>query len=1431
MDNRSNIPDVDNVSSESGDNLIDSEADVEEAVNSSPKFNDTGVLGLVGPSCEVLIQLEGKSCQALLDTGSMVSTVTYSLSQQLKLPIYPMNHLLQVEGVGGQLLQYMGYVVAKVQLPDINQDVEAMFLVVPDVGYNCTTPVLIGTNILKHLHSSNAMSYQYPWSSVFKCMNAQVRDVSVSAKTTKSYTIPAESGLYIDGMVHAPVFSGRMTVATEESVSPLGGSVVVTPCVLYLSPGTSKVCLEVKNFGKQAVKVPAKSVICNLQQTSVVPPDALKDIDTEVPLLDQFDWDDMCVRLTGLQIDVAKELIQKYDIAFSHHDLDMGRTQKTKHRIPMYDPSPFKLPYHRIPPSMYEEVRKHLQEMLALDAIRVSQSPYASPVVLIRKPNGKIRFCIDFRKLNSRTKRDAYALPRIEEMYDCLYGARWFSSLDIKSAYWQVEVDEADKEKTAFTVGPLGFYECNRMPFGLCNAPATFQRLMENCFGDINMQSCLIYLDDIVVFSRTFEEHVERLSLVFERLAEAGLKLSPAKCRLFQDKIKYLGHIVSSEGIATDPEKIRCVKDWPVPQTLEQLQSFLGFVGYYRRFIKDFSKISRPLYDMFKGSGCNKKKKHRKPKSGPFQWQECHQTAFEKLVNMCCEAPILAYADYTKPFTVHTDASLDGLGAVLYQCQEGKDRVIAYASRGLSQSQRNYPAHKLEFLALKWAVTDKFHDYLYGNSFTVKTDNNPLTYVLTSAKLDATGHRWVANLSEYNFDIIYSSGPSNRDADALSRISWPQNLQQVSPPVVHAMCQNVTTDSCAVESCAFDDAVVPDLFESSSIGGMIDWHQEQANDPDISRIIDFLVNVSPWPTGPNRSQELKSLVKEKSRLRIKNNLLYRERSTGDRDSPTTEFQLVIPAKSRKEILEFAHDRAGHMGRERTIALLRPRCYWPGMYSDVKDHVQECPRCIRRKHPVDQVAPLQNVFTTHPMELVCIDYLTLESSKGGFENILVVTDHFTKYSQAYPTRNQTARTTAQVLYHNFFVHYGFPARLHSDQGRNFESKVIKELCALGGIQKSRTTPYHPMGNGQCERFNRTLLEMLGTLEQDKKADWKTHVAPLVHIYNCTKHDTTGYSPYFLLFGREPKLPIDVLLPSHEANHEVTYTGYIADLRKRMKHVHELVEARMKKSGENRKKWYDVKVRGASLQPGDHVLVRKVGLKGKQKLADRWEEEVCVVTSQPDSSIPVFTVRKLDGRGRSRTLHRNMLLPVKSVPSVPSEECQSTALTPRVTRSRTRAREQAQGVRHSRLAAADRCSSEESLSEAVSIVPQLPTSLLVCKADSSLDLDDDETSVLVEESLARSEDSGTDDGVSGGGGHEADVSGSVLDSGQESRTGDHSTRPHVAPSVWPQLMSSTECSKPRRPVRHRSQPAWMRTGEWHISWSWVSHLSTSSDITLN
>ena len=382
-------------------------------------------------------------------------------------------------------------------------------------------------------------------------------------------------------------------------------------------------------------------------------------------------------------------------------------------------------------------MKAHLQEMVEVGAIRRSFSPWASAVVLVRKKDGGLRFCIDLRKLNNRTIKYGYSLPRIEVTLDCLHGAVWFSTLDLKSEYWQVELEEEAKPLTAFTVGPLGFWECECMPFGLTNAPATFQRLMESCLGELHLNWCIIYLDDIIVFSRTPEEHIHRLRAVFEKLKVAGLKLKPSKCDFFKKEIKYLGHVVSEQGVSTDPDKIKAVTEWPQPTTVTEVRSFLGFVSYYRRFIPNFSKVAKPLNKLLQNlEGTPSQKKKFKVHWGPEQ-----QEAFETLQGLCTESPVLAYADFKATFILHTDASGEGLGAVLYQVQEGKQRVIAYASRSLSKSERNYPVHKLEFLALKWAITDKFHEYLYGSQFQVYTDNNPLTYVLTTAKLDATGHR------------------------------------------------------------------------------------------------------------------------------------------------------------------------------------------------------------------------------------------------------------------------------------------------------------------------------------------------------------------------------------------------------------------------------------------------------------------------------------------------------------------------------------------------------------------------------------------------------------------------------------------------------------------------------------------------------------------
>ena len=418
---------------------------------------------------------------------------------------------------------------------------------------------------------------------------------------------------------------------------------------------------------------------------------------------------------------------------------------------------------------MYDEVKAHIQEMLNLGAIRPSNSPWASAIVLVRKKDGQLRLCIDLRMLNNRTVKDAYSLPKIESILDSLLVAKIFSTLDLKAGYWQVEMAEECKAYTTFTCGPLGFYEFDTMPFGATNAPATFQRLMHDCLEDLNMRWCIVYLDDIIIYNDTKEEHLERLEVVFQKLAAAGLKLKPSKYFFFKEEIDYLGHVVSGEGISTNPKKVEAVTKWPTPQTVYDVRSFLGFVGYYRRFIKNFSKIAKPIREVITGLENQSK---RTAKKTTIEWTEAANSAFEHLKELCVSAPILAYPDYQLPFILHTDSSSEGLGAVLYQRQDDKLRVIAYASRSVSKTESNYPAHKLEFLALKWAVYEKFHEYLYGSKpFEIYTDNNPLTYILTSAKLDACGQRWVAKLANYSFTIRYRCGQSNAEADDLSRIS------------------------------------------------------------------------------------------------------------------------------------------------------------------------------------------------------------------------------------------------------------------------------------------------------------------------------------------------------------------------------------------------------------------------------------------------------------------------------------------------------------------------------------------------------------------------------------------------------------------------------------------------------------------------------------
>ena len=514
-----------------------------------------------------------------------------------------------------------------------------------------------------------------------------------------------------------------------------------------------------------------------------------------------------------------------------------------------------------------------------------------------------------------------------------------------------------------------------------------------------------------------------------------------------------------------------------------------------------------------------------------------------------------------------------GLGAVLYQKQaDSKERVIAYASQTLNQAERNYDAHKLEFLALKWAVTDHFHEYLYGGTFDIFTDNNPLTYILTTAKLDAMGHRWVASLGPYNFNLHYKPGKLNSDVDALSRIDW----KSVMVEEVEATMDLAQVDRTVI----VDPQVFQDTLEDPPIMKSLrtdkttrKWRQRQNQDPEIRAIIQMMKDET-WDHYRYSKKDppsMKSYVKVRSELTLHQDLLFRKLRLKDKDEDT--YQFVVPTEFRKLALSLTHYNFGHLGIDRSTVLMIDRFFWPKMSEEIRQYIQNCERCIRHKQQPHQ-AELVPLDASYPLQTIHMDFLLIGSKKESDVNVLVITDHFTRYSQAFVTNNQQTKTVIGVFIDQYVVHYSWPERILTDQGTSFEAALFKDLCKEAKIRKMRTTPYHPMGNGQQERFNRTLLTMIGCLPAAQKANWQSWVNRLTHAYNCTKSQVTGFNPYFLMFGREPRIPVDeafkVTFPFRQ---EKNVADYVHHLRERLQWAHTLAKEHIDKDVARRKLYYD------------------------------------------------------------------------------------------------------------------------------------------------------------------------------------------------------------------------------------------------------------------
>ena len=542
---------------------------------------------------------------------------------------------------------------------------------------------------------------------------------------------------------------------------------------------------------------------------------------------------------------------------------------------------------------------------------------------------------------------------------------------------------------------------------------------------------------------------------VFQKLREAGLKLKPSKCEFFKDRIAYLGHIVSKVGIETDPKKIQDMKDWPWPETVTDVRQLLGFTNYYRKFIKQYAVVANPLNKPTSGENAKKKNKR-------VEWTPGCEESFQKLKEICTETPVLPYADYERPFKLTTDASKKGLGAVLSHVgEDGKERPVAFASRTLLKAEKNYTTHKLEFLALKWSITDRFHEYLYGSTFEVYTDNNPLSYVLSSAKLDATGQRWIVALQgPYNFKVHYKSGKLNQVADSLSRIDREEKMETISEIEVQAILDSEGTADISVPFVGVTEEKNPFIMKNLQIPGMVnrlnkDWQQEQLKDGGIELVLSWKLGKR-GPITKRDPKVARQLYKQRKQLVIQHGLLYRSQKHKNTVRETNQF--VLPERFRQRALEVCHDEFGHQGMDKTTLLLQKRFFWNNLVNETREHVRNCSRCLSFKTP-EETTSLERIECSYPLEMIHLDFLSIgqpgkdHSGKDKKPiNILVVTDHFTRFSQSYVTVNQTALTIAHTLWDKFISQYGWPEKILTDQGQGFESKLFQDLCTVSKIEK-------------------------------------------------------------------------------------------------------------------------------------------------------------------------------------------------------------------------------------------------------------------------------------------------------------------------------------------------------------------------------------------
>jgi len=716
-----------------------------------------------------------------------------------------------------------------------------------------------------------------------------------------------------------------------------------------------------------------------------------------------------------------------------------------------------------------QEIEKQVRFLLDKGLITPSTSPYGAPILFARKKDGTLRMCIDYRGINRITVKDKYPLPRIDDLLDRLQGAKIFSSLDLCSAYHQVRLVPSDVPTTAFRCH-MGSFEYKVLPFGLTNAPSHFQTVINSVLGGDEAGEALrkfvcVYLDDILIFSKTpDEDHLRHLSVVLLRLQKHNFFVKLKKCDFNKPEVKFLGHVVSSEGVKPDPSKVQAIMHWPLPKDVSELRSFLGLANYFRKFILRYSHIAAPLTNLIK--------------SWPSVLPEPALNAFSQLKAALASAPVLVMPDYDKPFEVICDASGVGLGAILMQ----DGRVVAYESRKLSPAECNFSTTEAELLAVVHAFK-VWRCYLeVAKGVTVITDHCPNTFFSTQPILSRRQARWSEFLHQFSFNWQYRPGRINA-ADPLSR----HPSHSCAALYLAAVSMSGKHDGMMLPAAAHADIELRIQGAYASDAWFADSHN----------LADLTARKGYW---------------------------------------LKHGRIVVPAALRTECIKLCHDMpwVAHPGVTKTLKVLERYFWWPNMRKDVESYVRACDSCQRVKPrnyaPAGKLHPLP--IPEHPWQSVSMDFITsLPVTPAGHDTILVIVDRLTKLAHFIPMKEATnSEGVAVLLREPMFKHHGTPDNIVSDRDCRFTSEFFSGLCSVLGIAQHMSTAYHPESDGQTERVNRVLEDMLRHYVSPDQTNWADLLCMAEFAYNSAWHESIQTTPFFLTYGYHPSTPLKRVLPS-------------------------------------------------------------------------------------------------------------------------------------------------------------------------------------------------------------------------------------------------------------------------------------------------------------